>query len=93
MGDGGWGMGDGDGSYNLADARLLVEKLREGYDLVMGNRFLAGIEPGAMPWHHRYVGNPVLSGIGRLFFRYAVRDFHGGVQGFRMRAERRPCEE
>ena len=72
-------MGDPDGSYKSGDIPKFVAKLEEGYDLVMGNRFLGGIEPGAMPWHHRYVGNPVLSGIGRLFFRYAVRDFHGGV--------------
>ncbi|MEJ7592117.1 MAG: glycosyltransferase family 2 protein [Planctomycetaceae bacterium] len=76
-------MGDADGSYNFEHAPLIVEKLREGYDLVMGNRFLGGIEPGAMPWHHRYIGNPVLSGIGRLFFGCPVKDFHCGLRGFR----------
>ena len=75
-------MGDADGSYNFGDIPKFVAKLEEGYDLVLGNRFLGGIEPGAMPWHHRWIGNPVLSGIGRLFFGCPVRDFHGGVQGF-----------
>lgn len=59
-------MGDADGSYDFGDIPRFIAKLKEGYDLVMGNRFLGGIEPGAMPWHHRYIGNPVLSGIGRL---------------------------
>ena len=49
----------------------------------MGNRFAGGIEPGAMPWLHRYIGNPVLSVLGRLFFRTPVRDFHCGIRGFR----------
>ena len=49
----------------------------------MGNRFAGGIEPGAMPWLHRYIGNPVLSWLGRLFFKHAVRDFHCGIRGFR----------
>lgn len=76
-------MGDADASYNFGDAPLIVNKLREGYDLVMGNRFSGGIESGAMPWHHRWIGNPVLSGIGRLFFGCPVRDFHCGLRGFR----------
>ena len=59
-----------------------VEKLREGADLVMGNRFLGGIRPGAMPWKNRYIGNPVLSSIGRLFFQCPARDFHCGLRGF-----------
>lgn len=75
-------MGDSDASYNFGHAPRFVEKLREGYDLVMGNRFQGGIEPGAMPWKHRWIGNPVLSGIGRLFFHCPAGDFHCGLRGF-----------
>lgn len=75
-------MGDSDDSYDFSRLTPFLDKLREGYDLVMGNRFLGGIEPGAMPWKNRYVGNPVLSGIGRLFFRCPARDFHCGLRGF-----------
>jgi len=75
-------MGDSDASYNFGHAPRFVEKLREGYDLVMGNRFQGGIEPGAMPWKHRWIGNPVLSGIGRLFFNCPAGDFHCGLRGF-----------
>jgi len=75
-------MADADGSYDFSHAPRILEKLREGYDLVMGNRFLGGIEPGAMPWKHRYIGNPVLSGIGRLFFDCPAGDFHCGLRGF-----------
>ena len=75
-------MGDSDASYNFGHVPRFVEKLREGYDLVMGNRFLGGIEPGAMPWKHRWIGNPVLSGIGQLFFRCPAGDFHCGLRGF-----------
>ena len=60
-----------------------VAKLQEGYDLVMGNRFQGGIAPGAMPPLHRYLGNPVLTAAGRLFFRSPIRDFHCGMRGFR----------
>jgi hypothetical protein len=59
-----------------------VNKLREGYDLVMGNRFKGGIKKGAMPWHHRYIGNPILSFIGQLFFKTPAKDFHCGLRGF-----------
>lgn len=76
-------MGDCDGSYDFGHAPRIIEKLREGYDLVVGNRFLGGIAAGAMPWHHRYLGNPVLTGIGRLLFRCPVGDFHCGLRGFR----------
>ncbi len=76
-------MGDADMSYDLAHLMPFVEKLRQGYDLVMGNRFKGGISPGAMPWHHRYIGNPVLSFIGRLFFHSPANDFHCGLRGFR----------
>ena len=60
-----------------------LTKLREGYDLVMGNRFAGGIKPGAMPPLHKYLGNPVLTGIGRLFFHCPVGDFHCGLRGFK----------
>lgn len=75
-------MADADDSYALENPRLFVEALRAGNDLVMGNRFAGGIEPGAMPPLHRYLGNPVLSFVGRLFFRIPVRDFHCGMRAF-----------
>lgn len=75
-------MGDADDSYDFAALDGLVEKLRGGCDLVMGNRFKGGIRPGAMPALHRYLGNPVLTGIGRLFFRSPSGDFHCGLRGF-----------
>ncbi len=74
-------MGDADGSYDFAALDAFVAKLREGCDLVMGNRFAGGIAPGAMPFLHRYLGNPVLSFLGRLFFGGSVRDFHCGLRG------------
>lgn len=76
-------MGDADASYDFANLAAFLEKLRQGYDLVMGNRFQGGIKPGAMPPLHRYLGNPVLSGLGRLFFRSPCQDFHCGLRGFR----------
>ena len=79
-------MGDADDSYDFSAIGPFVEKLREGYDLVMGNRFAGGIRPGAMPALHRYLGNPVLSRIGRLFFNSPVGDFHCGLRGFRKAA-------
>jgi glycosyltransferase involved in cell wall biosynthesis len=75
-------MGDADDSYDFARLEGFVEKLRQGYPLVMGNRFKGGIRPGAMPALHRYLGNPVLSFVGRLFFRAPVGDFHCGLRGF-----------
>ena len=75
-------MGDADDSYDFTALAPFVEKLREGYDLVMGNRFKGGIETGAMPALNRFLGNPVLSGIGRLFFRNSIGDFHCGLRGF-----------
>jgi glycosyltransferase involved in cell wall biosynthesis len=75
-------MGDADDTYNFTHIPLFLEKLREGHDLVMGNRFKGGIEPGAMPPLHRYLGNPVLSFIGRVFFRSNIGDFHCGFRGF-----------
>lgn len=75
-------MGDSDDSYDFYNLTPFVEKLRAGHDLVMGNRFKGGIEKGAMPFLHRYLGNPVLSFIGRLFFNIPVGDFHCGLRGF-----------
>jgi hypothetical protein len=75
-------MGDADDSYDFSSLEGFVEKLREGFQLVMGNRFRGGIAPGAMPIHHRYLGNPVLTGIGRLFFHSHCGDFHCGLRGF-----------
>lgn len=75
-------MGDSDDSYDFSDLLGFVEALRAGNQLVMGNRFAGGIRPGAMPPLHRYLGNPVLSFIGRLFFRSPIRDFHCGLRGF-----------
>ncbi|MEH6626072.1 MAG: glycosyltransferase family 2 protein [Motiliproteus sp.] len=73
---------DADDSYDFSALLPFLTKLREGFDLVMGNRFKGGIRQGAMPALHRYLGNPVLSGIGRLFFRSPVKDFHCGLRGF-----------
>ncbi|HTM60158.1 MAG TPA: glycosyltransferase family 2 protein [Burkholderiales bacterium] len=75
-------MGDADDSYDFTQLDAFVAKLREGYPLVMGNRFRGGIQKDAMPWLHRYLGNPVLSFIGRLFFGAGVGDFHCGLRGF-----------
>jgi glycosyltransferase involved in cell wall biosynthesis len=75
-------MGDSDASYDFEHLDGFIEKLREGYDLVMGNRFKGGIAPGAMPWKNRYLGNPILSGIGRFFFHSLAGDFHCGIRGF-----------
>ncbi|HIG66089.1 MAG: glycosyltransferase family 2 protein [Verrucomicrobiales bacterium] len=76
-------MGDSDDSYDFSDLMPYVEQLRAGYDLVMGNRFKGGIAKGAMPFLHKYLGNPVLSFLGRLFFKIPVGDFHCGLRGFR----------
>lgn len=75
-------MADADESYDLFHLMPFVEKLRDGYDLVMGNRFKGGIKRGAMPWHHRYIGNPILSFLGQLFFKTPAKDFHCGLRGF-----------
>lgn len=76
-------MGDADNSYDFSNIQPYIDKLDEGYDLVMGDRFAGGIEPGAMSFSHRYIGNPILSGIGRLFFKTDIRDFHCGMRAFR----------
>lgn len=75
-------MGDCDDSYDFSNLDNFVAKLREGYDLVMGNRFSGGIEKGAMPFSHRYIGNPILSFLGRIFYHSKVKDFHCGLRGF-----------
>jgi hypothetical protein len=78
-------MGDADDSYDFSEAPRFVEKLREGNDVVMGCRLPSGggtIRPGAMPWKNRWLGNPALSFLGRLFFRTPIRDFHCGLRAF-----------
>ena len=76
-------MADADASYHFEHLPRFLPRLNEGYHLVMGNRFAGAIEPGAMPPLHKYLGNPVLSAIGRIFFRIPVRDFHCGLRAFR----------
>ncbi len=76
-------MGDADDSYDFTNLMPFIIELRKGYDLVMGNRFKGGIAPGAMPPLHKYLGNPVISFVGRLFFPSAIGDFHCGLRGFR----------
>lgn len=75
-------MGDADDSYDFSQLMPYMEKLREGYDLVMGNRFKGGIEQGAMPFLHRYLGTPVISFIGRLFYHNKIGDFNCGMRGY-----------
>jgi glycosyltransferase involved in cell wall biosynthesis len=75
-------MGDADDSYDFSGLLPFVEKWREGYDVVMGNRFMGGIKPGAMRWHHKYIGNPVLTAVLNLFFRTGIGDSHCGMRGF-----------
>tara|TARA_A100001391_G_scaffold198091_1_gene179290 strand:+ start:242 stop:1024 length:783 start_codon:yes stop_codon:yes gene_type:complete len=76
-------MADCDGSYDFGEASTLITKLNEGFDVVIGNRFRGGILKDAMPWTHRYIGNPFLSGVGHILFRGSIRDFHCGLRGFR----------
>ena len=75
-------MGDADDSYDFTALEPFLNRLRDGADIVMGNRFKGGIAPGAMPFLHRYLGNPVLSWLGRLFFNIPTGDFHCGLRGF-----------
>ena len=82
-------MGDADDSYDFNAIAPLIDKLRAGSDLVVGNRFMGGIEAGAMPWSHRWVGNPVLTLISRIFFHTPVGDMHCGLRGFRKDAYER----
>ena len=81
-------MGDADDSYDFSQLDGFVARLREGHPLVMGNRFRGGIRAGAMPLLHRYLGNPVLSFVGRLLFHTRVGDFHCGLRGFDREAVR-----
>jgi glycosyltransferase involved in cell wall biosynthesis len=82
-------MGDADDSYDFDAIGPLIDKLREGYELVVGNRFTGGIQPGAMPWSHRWLGNPVLTFISRVFFHAPVGDTHCGLRAFRKDAYER----
>jgi glycosyltransferase involved in cell wall biosynthesis len=82
-------IGDADDSYDFSNLNPFVEKLMEGFDLVVGNRFKGEIKSGAMKPLHRYVGNPLLSGIGRLFFKSPCGDFHCGMRGFTKEAVRK----
>jgi glycosyltransferase involved in cell wall biosynthesis len=75
-------MGDADDSYDFGEVPVFVAKWREGHDVVMGNRFKGGIKPGAMPWHHKYIGNPVLSGLVKILFHTPIGDSHCGMRGF-----------
>lgn len=79
-------MGDSDRSYDFSDLSKFLEELRNGAELVMGNRFKGGISPGAMPFKNRYLGNPVLSFIGKILFRTKIGDFHCGIRGFSKKA-------
>lgn len=79
-------MADADDSYDWANIEPFITKIDEGYDLVMGNRFAGGIEPGAMPALHKYIGNPILSAIARMTFKTDIRDFHCGMRAFRRAA-------
>ena len=76
-------MGDADNSYNFLDLMPFLTHLRAGVDLVMGNRFKGKIEPGAMPFLNKYLGNPILSFLGRCFFQSTIGDFHCGLRGFK----------
>ncbi|HLJ94930.1 MAG TPA: glycosyltransferase [Gemmataceae bacterium] len=82
-------MGDADDSYDFGHIEPFLDQLRRGHDLVMGNRFQGGIRPGAMPWLHRYIGNPILTGILNLFFHTPIGDAHCGLRGFRREAYER----
>ena len=75
-------MGDCDDSYDFSNLNEMLTELRKGNQLVMGNRFKGGIEKGAMPFSHKYIGNPILSGIGRLLYKTKIGDFHCGLRGY-----------
>lgn len=75
-------MADADDSYDWSQIDVFVDALEDGADFVMGNRFAGGIEPGAMPPLHRYLGNPLLSGIARMLYHSPIRDFHCGMRAF-----------
>lgn len=75
-------MGDSDSTYDFMDLPRLIAPLRQGYDLVMGSRFMGKILPGAMPWANRYIGNPVLTGMLNLLFKLRISDAHSGLRAF-----------
>jgi hypothetical protein len=75
-------MGDADDSYDFSAVPDFVKKWREGYEVVMGNRFQGEIKPGAMPWHHKYIGNPGLTALLNILFRTGTGDSHCGMRGF-----------
>jgi hypothetical protein len=75
-------MGDADDSYDFYELPRFVEMWRKGFDVVMGNRFRGEIKPGAMPWHHKYIGNPGLTTMLNLFFHAGIGDSHCGMRGF-----------
>ena len=82
-------MGDSDDTYDFTDLERFITPLREGYDLVIGNRFKGEIIKGAMPWANRYIGNPILSGMLRLLFRTHISDSHCGMRSFTSEAYKR----
>lgn len=82
-------MGDSDNTYDFTDLKRFLMPLREGYDMVMGNRFQGEILPGAMPWTNRYIGNPILSGMLRVMFQTAISDAHCGMRSFTAAAYKR----
>jgi glycosyltransferase involved in cell wall biosynthesis len=82
-------MGDSDNTYDFSEIDRFLEPLRNGYDLVMGSRFKGQILPGAMPWLHQYIGNPILTGILNLFFRAGISDAHCGMRAFTKEAYER----
>lgn len=84
-------MGDSDDTYDFGDIERFIAPLRDGYDMVMGSRFKGKILPGAMTWSHRYIGNPILSGMLRLFFKTNISDSHCGMRSIRREAYDKLC--
>lgn len=82
-------MGDSDDTYDFTDLERFITPLRNGCDMVIGNRFKGKILPGAMPWARRYIGNPILSGILRWFFDTPISDSHCGMRSFTADAYKR----
>ena len=81
-------LGDGDGEHDLGALDAFLDKLLDGHDFVFGNRFSGGIAPGAMPFLRRRIGNPLLSGVGKLLSGAPLGDCHCGLRGFRVEAAR-----
>lgn len=82
-------IGDSDNTYDFSEIDRFLNPLRDGYDLVMGSRFKGEIRPGAMPWTHQYIGNPVLTGILNLIFNVGISDAHCGMRSFTREAYKR----